>query len=72
MLVVRVRIVTVGAYAPQCSCHPHGVCYTHGEWQPVVHIDGDPQGENVVVSQPGRWMPTNCLAKLIAVASRRR
>ena len=40
MPVVRVRIVTVGVYTPQCSCHPHGVCYTHGEWQPVVHIDG--------------------------------
>ena len=40
MPVVRVRIVAVGVYTPQCSCHPHGVCYTHGEWQPVVHIDG--------------------------------
>ena len=53
MPVVRVRIVAVGVYTPQCSCHPHGVCYTHGEWQPVVHIDGDLPGENVLVSQPG-------------------
>ena len=51
MPVVRVRIVGVGVYTPQCSCHPHGVCYTHGEWQPVVHIDGDLQGENVQVPQ---------------------
>ena len=27
-----VHIVVVGVYTLQCSCHPHGVCYTHGEW----------------------------------------
>ena len=72
MLVVRVRIVAVGVYTPQCSCHPHGVCYTHGEWQPVVHIDGDLPGEHVLISQPGRLLPTDRLAQLIAAASRRR
>ena len=72
MPVVRVRIAAVGVYTPQCSCHPHGVCYTHGEWQPVVHIDGDLPGEHVLVSQPGRLLPTDRLAQLIAAASRRR
>ena len=72
MPVVRVRIVAVGVYTPQCSCHPHGVCYTHGEWQPVVHIDGDLLGEHILVSQPGRLLPTDRLAQLIAAASRRR
>ena len=72
MPVVRVRIVAVGVCTPRCSCHPHGVCYTHGEWQPVVHIDGDLPGENVLVSQPGRLLPTDRLAQLIAAASRRR
>ena len=74
MPVVRVRIVAVGVYTPQCiySRHPHGVCDTHGEWQPVVHIDGDLPGENVLVSQPGRLLPTDRLAQLIAAASRRR
>ena len=72
MPVVRVRIVAVGVYTLQCSCHPHGVCYTHGECQPVVHIDGDLPGENVLVSQPGRLLPTDRLAKSIAAASRRR
>ena len=72
MPVVRVRIVAVGVCTPQCSCHPHGVCYTRGEWRPVVHIDGDERGENVVVSQPGRLRPDDCLACLIAAASRRR
>ena len=72
MPVVRVRIVAVGVYTPQCSCHPHGVCYTHGVWQPVVHIDGDLPGENNLVSQPGRLLPTDRLAHLIATASRRR
>ena len=72
MPVVRVRILAVGVYTPQCSCHPHGVCHTHGEWQPVVHIDGDLPGENVLVSQPGRLLPTDRLAQLIAAASRRR
>ena len=56
MPVVRVRIVAVGVYTPQCSCQ---VCYTHGEWQPVVHIDGDLPGENLLVSQPGRLLPTD-------------
>ena len=72
MPVVRVRIVAVGVHTPQCSCHPHGVCYTHGEWQPVVHIDGDLPGENVQVSQPGRLLPTDHLAHLIAATSRTR
>ena len=71
MPVVRVRIVAV-VYTPQCSYHPHGVCYTHGEWQPVVHIDGDLPGENLLVSQPGRLLPTDRLAQLMATASRRR
>ena len=31
MPVVRVHIVAVGVYTPQCSCHPHGLCYTHGD-----------------------------------------
>ena len=66
MPVVRVRIVAVGVYTPQCSCHPHGVCYTHGEWQPSVHIDGDLLGET------GKLLPTYRLAKLIAAASERR
>ena len=70
MPVVRVRIVAVGVYTPQCSCHPHGVCYTHGEWQPVVHIDGDLPGEHVLVSQRGTLLPTDRLAQLIAAASR--
>ena len=72
MPVVRVHIMAVGVYTPQCSCHPHGVCYTHGEWQPVVHIDGDLLGENVLVSQAGRLLPTNRLAHLIVEASRTR
>ena len=54
---VRVRIVAVGVYTPQCSCLPHGVCYTHGEWQPVVHIDRDLSRENILGSQPGRLLP---------------
>ena len=53
MPVVQVRIVEVGVYTLQCSCHPHGVCYTHREWQPVVHIHNDLPGQNVLVSQPG-------------------
>ena len=72
MPVVWVRIVAVGVYTPQCSCHPHGVCYTHGEWQPVVHIDEDLPREHFLVSQPGRLLPTDRLAQLIAAASRRR
>ena len=73
MPVVRVRIVAVGVYTPQCSYHPHGVCYTHGEWQPVVHIDGgDLLGENVLVPQPSKLLPTDRLAHLIAVALQRR
>ena len=72
MPVVRVRIVAVGVYTPQCSCHPHGVCYIHGEWQPVVRIDGNLPGENVVVSQLGRLRPTDRRAHLIAAASGRR
>ena len=72
MPVVWVRIVAVGVYTPQCSYHPHGVCYTHGEWQPVVHIDEDLPGEHILVSQPGRLLPTDRLAQLIAAASRRR
>ena len=55
--VVWVRIVAVGVCTPQCSCHPHGVCYTHGEWQPVVHIGGDLLGENVLVPTPRRGDP---------------
>ena len=70
MPVVYVRIVAVGVYTPQCSYHPHGVCYTHGEWQPVVHIDGDLLGENILVSQPGRLLPTVRLARLTVAASR--
>ena len=38
MLVVGVHIVADGVYTPPCSCHPHGVCYTHGDRQLVVHI----------------------------------
>ena len=72
MPVVGVRIVAVGVYTPQCSCHPHGVCHTHGEWQPVVHIDEGLPGENVLVSQPGRLLPTDRLARLITAASQRR
>ena len=72
MPVVRVRIMAIGVYAPQWSSHPHGVCYTHGEWQQVVHIDGDLPGENVLVSQPGRLLPIDRLACLIATASWRR
>ena len=72
MPVVLVCIVAVGVHTPQCSCHPHGVCYTHGEWRPVVHIDGDLPRENVLVSQPGRLLPTDSLARLIVAASRRR
>ena len=72
MPVVWVSIVAVGVYTLQCSCHPHGVCYTHGEWQPVVHIDGNLLGENVLVSQPGKLLPTDRLAKLIVAASRKR
>ena len=71
MPVVRVRIMAVGVYTPQCSCHPHGVCYTR-EWQPVVHIDGDLPRENVLVSQPGRLLPTDRLARLMVAASRTR
>ena len=50
MPVVRVCIAAMGVYTPQCSCHPHGVCYTHGEWQPVVHIDGDLPGEHILAA----------------------
>ena len=57
------RIVTVGVYTPQCSYPPHGVCYTHGEWQLVVHIDRDLRGENVLISQPGRLLPIDRLAR---------
>ena len=70
MPVVRVRIMAVGVYTPQCICHPHGVCYTHGEWQPMVHIDSDLPGQNVVFSQL-RILPTKRLARVIAVAYRR-
>ena len=57
MPVVRVRVVAVGVYTPPCSYHLHGVCYTRGEWKPVVHIDGDLLEENVLVSQPSRCSP---------------
>ena len=72
MPVVWVRIVAVGVYTPQCSCHSLGVCYTHGEWQPVVHIDGDLPSENVLVSHLGKLLPTDRLACLIIAASQTR
>ena len=56
----------------KASFHRQRVWYTHGEWQPVVHINGYLPGENILVSQPGRLLPTDRLAHLIAAASQRR
>ena len=41
MPVVRVHIVAMGVYTPQCSCHLHWVCCRHGKWQLVLHMDSD-------------------------------
>ena len=44
----------------------HGVCYMHAEWQPVVHIVSDLPGDNFLVSQLGKMLPTWCLVQVIA------
>ena len=63
MPVVRVHIVAVGVYNSQCSCHWRWVCYMHGDWQPVVHIDSNLLGDSVLVGRPDR------LAHLIVATS---
>ena len=65
-------LLAQGGGGGQCSCHPHRVCYTHEEGQPVVHVDRDLPRENVLVSQAGRLLPTDRLVRLIAATFWRR